>query len=75
MECAGKTALLKGYPPYDMKKVSIDTNSWQRFSSGKTMWRTILRNGSISSEDHWMAKQKATRDRRRQRRALNDQTD
>ena len=34
----------------------------------------MIRNESISSEDHWTAKQKATRDRRRHIHELHDQT-
>ena len=32
----------------DMKKLNIDTNSWERFSSDRAMWRTMIRNGLIS---------------------------
>ena len=35
----------------DMKRFNNDTNSWQRFSSDTTMRRTMIINGSISSED------------------------
>ena len=27
----------------DMKNFNIDINTWQRYSSDRTMWRTVIR--------------------------------
>ena len=59
----------------DMKNFNIDINTWQRYSSDRTIWRTTICNGSIGSEDRWKAKQKSKQDRRRHRRALHNQPD